>query len=138
VRAALVALALAGATCAAPAVAQESSSPPAQAPPAPTPPNPIQTLDDCVSAHAAQLEVSGEAADVIAQAAVAECGRELTAAAQAAGGLRSNTAAREELKTSMRDSALVQIVELRAARKAPKPETAPAPAARPHGKKKPA
>ena len=100
-------------------------SAPAFAQDAPAGPNAIQVLDDCVSAHALQLEISHEAADVVAQAAVASCARELTAASQGMGGLRSTSSARDELKNSMRESALVQIVELRAARNTPKPPPPP-------------
>ena len=86
-------------------------------------------LDDCVSGQALRLEISGEAADVVAAAAVASCNRELTDAAQGGGAVfRSGGADRLLLKDSMRESALVQIVELRAARHTPAPAVVKPPA----------
>ena len=82
--------------------------------------NPFQVLDDCVTREATRLEVSREAADVVAEAAVEKCGVELNAATPEGGMLRSNANARATLKDSMRETALVTVVEIRAARYAPK------------------
>ena len=83
--------------------------------------NPYQALDDCVTREATRLEVSREAADVVAEAALEKCGRELNAATPEAGMMRSNATARAQLKDSMRETALVTVVEIRAARYAPPP-----------------
>jgi len=88
-------------------------------------PNPIQALEDCVMAQARRLEISGESADVVAAAAVAKCGRELTLATPTGGVVRSNAEARQQLKDAMREQALVQIVERRAAAKTPPPPPPP-------------
>ncbi|HWA23915.1 MAG TPA: hypothetical protein VG735_16090, partial [Caulobacterales bacterium] len=44
------------------------------------PPNPIAMLEECVRARAEILEISREAADLVATAAIQKCSRELTAA----------------------------------------------------------
>jgi hypothetical protein len=84
--------------------------------------NPFQALDDCVTREATRLEVSREPADVVAEAAVEKCGVELNAATPEGGMLRSNAAARAALKDSARETALVTVVEIRAARYAPTPK----------------
>jgi hypothetical protein len=97
-------------------------------------PNPIQALEDCVLAQARRLEISREPANIVADAAIANCGKELTAATPSGGVLRSSLEARVQLKDAMRESALVQVVEDRAAANAPKPP--PAPPKPPAAKKK--
>jgi hypothetical protein len=98
--------------------------------------NPIQVLEDCVMAQARRLEISGESADIVATAAVAKCGRELTQATPQGGVVRSNAEARQQLKDAMREQALVQIVERRAAAKTPPPPPPKEPARKPPVKKK--
>ncbi len=73
------------------AMAQEAAPPAAPAPaaaPAP-PPNPIAVLEECVRIRSHQLEISKEAADLVAVAAIQKCNRELTAATPAGGVTRS-------------------------------------------------
>jgi hypothetical protein len=89
--------------------------------------NPFQRLEDCVVREATRLEVSRESAEAVAEAAVAKCGLELNAATPEAGMMRSNATARATLKDSMRETALVQIVEIRTARYTPAPKPAPKP-----------
>ncbi len=96
--------------------------------------NVIQRLEDCVVREAARLEPSGEAADIVADAAVSRCGTELTQATPEAGFGRSNLGPRMQLKEAMRETALLQIVEVRAARNTPAP--APPPAPKPARRKK--
>ncbi|MGE3303909.1 MAG: hypothetical protein AB7M12_12455 [Hyphomonadaceae bacterium] len=115
-------LALAFSALAGPAFAQEAAAPP----PAPPPANPIQALEDCVLGQAQRLEVSREAADIVADAAVAKCGRALTTASLGPNG-RPNLEARQQLKEAMRESAATAIVELRADRNTPKPPPPPPP-----------
>jgi hypothetical protein len=82
--------------------------------------NPFQALEDCVIREATRLEVSRESAEAVAIAAVAKCGVELGAAAPERGMLRGNTEERQLLKTTMRETAIVHVVELRAQRNTPK------------------
>jgi hypothetical protein len=98
--------------------------------------NPIQVLEDCVMAQARRLEISGESADIVATAAVAKCGRELTQATPQGGVVRSNAEARQQLKDAMREQALVQIVERRAAAKTPPPPLPKEPPRKAPAKKK--
>jgi hypothetical protein len=97
------------------------------------PPNAIQSLQDCVLGSARRLEISRETADVVAAAAVSSCSRELTAAAGPGGVMRSNAETRQQLKDTMRDLALLQTVETRAAANTPPPKVVepPKPAPRP-------
>jgi hypothetical protein len=96
---------------AAPAFAQENS---------------IARLEDCVVREATRLAASREAADIVADAAVAKCGIELTAATPESGMLRSNANARAMLKDTMREVALLHVVEMRT----PAPKPAPKPKAK--------
>jgi hypothetical protein len=111
--------------------AQEIPMPPAETPaPAVAPaPNPILVLEGCVRTRAQQLEISREAADLVAVAAIQKCSRELTAATNA-GGQRSLAEARQQLKDAMREIAVTEIVDIRAARYQPPPvkEAEPKPA----------
>jgi hypothetical protein len=86
--------------------------------------NPFQALEDCVIREATRLEVSRESAEAVATAAVAKCGVELSAAAPERGLLRANSEERQLLKNTMRETAIVHVVELRAQRYAPKPAPA--------------
>ncbi len=98
--------------------------------PPPAASNPIANLEDCVRTRAQQLEISREAADLVAIAAIQKCNRELTAATNA-GSQRSLAEARTQLKDAMREIAITEIVDIRAARYEPPPpkavEAKPAP-----------
>jgi hypothetical protein len=123
--------ALAAALTLSSAYAQDLVLPEAPAPAAP--PNAIQALQDCVLGSARRLEISREAADIVAAAAVSSCSRELSAATGPGGVMRSNAETRQQLKDTMRDLALLQTVEARAAANAPPPPKAepPKPAPKP-------
>lgn len=95
--------------------------------PAPAPvaaPNAIAALEGCVRTRSQQLEVSREAADLVAVAAIQKCSRELTAATMA-GQPRSLAEARQQLKDAMREIAITEVVDIRTARNAP-PKVEPA------------
>jgi hypothetical protein len=85
------------------------------------PPNAIQSLQDCVLAQARRMEISGERADIVATAAVANCNRELTAASTPANGGRPNAEARQQMRDAMREAAIVQVVEMRTTKNTPPP-----------------
>lgn len=108
---------------------------PAPAAPA-SPPNTIQALENCVLAHSRRMEISRETADIVAIAALSNCSRELTAASTPAGGGRVNAETRQQLKDTMRDAAITQIVEMRTVAHTPPPP--PPPAAEPEPKPRPA
>jgi hypothetical protein len=129
----LALIALAAAFTLSSAYAQDMAFPEAPSPAPAAPANAIQSLQDCVLNGARRLEISREAADVVAAAAVSSCNRELTAAAGPGGVMRSNAETRQQLKDTMRDMALLQTVETRAAANAPPPPKAepPKPAPRP-------
>jgi hypothetical protein len=100
--------------------AQEIPMPPAEPPAATAPaPNPILVLEGCVRTRAQQLEISREAADLVAIAAIQKCNRELTTATTAGGQPRSLAEARQQLKDAMREIAVTEIVDIRAARYQP-------------------
>jgi hypothetical protein len=90
-----------------------------------SPPNTIQMLEDCVLAQAKRLEISQEAADIVAIAAINSCSRELTAASTPAAGGRVNAETRQQLKDAMRDAAITQIVETRTLAHTPPPPPPP-------------
>lgn len=87
--------------------------------------NPILALEECVVNQAKRMDISGESAEAIAVAAVANCGKELTAATPAG---RNANEARMQLKDQMRETAIVTVVEARTLAKTPPP---PPPAAEP-------
>jgi hypothetical protein len=89
------------------------------------PPNPIAMLEECVRARAEILEISREAADLVATAAIQKCSRELTAATTAGGQPRSLAEARQQLKDAMREIAITEIVDIRTARNTPPPPPPP-------------
>lgn len=95
------------------------------APPPAPPPNPIAMLEECVRARAEILEISREAADLVATAAIQKCSRELTAATTAGGQPRSLAEARQQLKDAMREIAITEIVDIRTARNTPPPPPPP-------------
>jgi hypothetical protein len=103
--------------------------------PAPPPPNSIAVLEECVRARAEMLEISREAADLVATAAIQKCSRELTAATSAGGQPRSLAEARQQLKDAMREIAITEVVDIRTARYTPPPPPAKAEEIKPAPKK---
>jgi hypothetical protein len=94
--------------------------------PAPAaPPNAIQSLQDCVLGQARRMEISGEAADIVAIAAIANCNRDLTAASTPAGGGRPNAEVRQQMRDAMREAAITQVVEIRTTKHTPPPPPPP-------------
>jgi hypothetical protein len=94
-------------------------------------------LEECVRIRARQLEISKEAADLVAVAAIQKCNRELTAATPTGGVTRSLAEGRQQLKDAMREIAITEIVDIRTLRNTPPPPPPPPPPKAEEAKPKP-